>query len=547
MMLTANRISKKLVAVVFRLLLVVATGFGLSPLSIAVDSNTPHDLISGLSVRIQNRPLAFEPYAAQNAPRVQFVSRTPGYTVFLEPRQATIAFTRVPRETDLQQSSIATSVISTSLVRLRLRQSNFASAPVPEEPLRGKTNYLIGNDPAKWRTNVSLFGKVRYPSVYKDVDLVYYGSRGQLEYDFIIRPGGEPQSISFSVDGASHAEVEHGGDLLIQAGAASVVLHRPVAYQIIDTRRREVSARFLPLGGHRFGIRVAQYDRESPLIIDPVLAYSTYLGGSGDEGIFGISFDTEGSIYVAGETSSVNFPQKGGVQSLVGGSYDAFVSKFDAKGANLIYSTYLGGSRYDHAVGIQADKHGNVYVAGVTQSSDFPVKNAWQSSLAGTANGFVAQLNPSGSELVFSTYLGGTGFDQITDLALDRENAVYVAGSTNSLDFPITTNAFQTQCDGGAHTGLCIGDAFVAKFARAGRKLVYSTYLGGTGYDSAAALAVDERGEAYITGQTGSSNFPTKNPYQGSLSGGNDAFVTKLNAAGSGLVFSTLLGGTSFD
>jgi hypothetical protein len=193
------------------------------------------------------------------------------------------------------------------------------------------------------------------------------------------------------------------------------------------------------------------------------------------------------------------------------------------------------------------DKHGSAYLAGITESPDFPVTNAWQSTLAGTADGFVAKLSPSGSQLVFSTDFGGQGFAQISALAIDREDAVYVAGFTNSLDFPITSNAFQKQCDQDAVPGVCIGDAFVAKFDSSGRKVVYSTYLGGAGYDLAAGVAVNERGEAYVVGEAGSSNFPIKNPYQSSLLGPANAFITRLNATGSGLVFSTYLGGNGFD
>jgi hypothetical protein len=304
----------------------------------------------------------------------------------------------------------------------------------------------------------------------------------------VIRPGGGPQSIRFSVSGANRARIEPTGDLILKAGGARAILHRPLAYQIVKAQRRDVAASFRSLDGSRFGIRVAHYDRKSPLIIDPVLAYSTYLGGSDDEGIFGIGFDEDGNIFVAGETSSLDFPQKGAVQNHHGGNYDAFVSKFDAQGANLIYSTYLGGTQYDHAIGVKVDEHGSVYLAGITRSSDFPVKNALQGALTGTANGFVTKLSPTGSELVFSTYLGGHGFDQISALAIDHDDAVYVAGSTNSLDFPLTSNAFQTQCDGGVHIGFCIGDAFVAKLDFQGRKLLYSTYLGGAGFDAAAAL-----------------------------------------------------------
>jgi hypothetical protein len=441
------------------LLLAIVAAVVRPGLGVALDSPAPFRPGSRLSNPVHAQPLAFERYEGQHHRGVQFVSRTPGYTVFLEPRQVTMAF-RQPSATR-------------SFVRMRLLQSNASSLPLPEEPQLAKTNYFIGNDPTRWRTNVSLFRRVRFPSVYKNVDLVYYGNQQELEYDFVIRPGGEPQSIRFSLSGANRARIEQSGDLILEAGGARAILHRPLAYQIVNAQRRDVAASFRPLGGSRFGIRVAGYDRKSPLIIDPVLAYSTYLGGSDDEGIFGIGFDEDGNIYVAGETSSLDFPQNGAVQNHLGGSYDAFVSKFDAQGVNLIYSTYLGGAKYDHAIGVRVDEHGSVYLAGITLSPDFPVKDALQTALAGTANGFVAKLSPSGSELVFSTYLGGHGFDQISALALDHDNAVYVAGSTNSMDFPLTSNAFQTQCDGGAHIGFCIGDAFVAKFDSYGRKLIY--------------------------------------------------------------------------
>jgi hypothetical protein len=540
MKLPANHMVKRFAGPVPFLLLGIIGTIVVLPRSEAEGPNATHHTASKLSDPIHGQPLAFERYEDQ------FVSRTPGYTVFLEPRQATIALRSGAAQANTKQPSF-TNGGTRSFIRMRLLQSNPASTPLPEDPLLAKANYFIGNDPAKWRTNVPLFSRVRFPSVYKDVDLLYYGSQQHLEYDFVIRPGGEPQSISFAVDGASSATVVQSGDLVLQTGSARAVLHRPIAYQIVNAQRHDVTASFLPLGGSSFGIRVARYDHKAPMIIDPVLAYSTYLGGSDDEGIFGIGFDDDGNIYVAGETSSLDFPQKGGIQNRLGGNYDAFVSKFDPQGANLIYSTYLGGANYDHAIGIQVDEYGSVYLAGVTQSPDFPVEHARQPALAGAANGFVAKLSPSGSELVFSTYLGGQGFDQISALAIDHDNAIYVAGSTNSLDFPITSNAFQKQCDGGSHQGFCIGDAFAAKFDPSGQKLIYSTYLGGAGYDLAAGISVNEHGEAYIAGQTGSSDFPTKNPYQRSLLGPNNAFISKLNVAGSGLMFSTFLGGTGFD
>ena len=514
---------------------------------VAIDLHASQHSAPNPLTSIQNPQLAFERNKGQSAREVQFISRALHYTVFLEAHKATIVFPGAGLHSVPKQALVAKGVADTEFVSLRLQQSDRTAVPLAEEPLLAEANYFLGSDPRRWRTHVPLFGRVHYRSVYKNVDVVYYGNEAQLEYDFVIRPGGDPQSIRFSLEGAHRTEIERSGNITMRVGEARFALRRPIAYQIVHAQKHRVPARFLPLGGGQFGIKVGNYDCRLPLIVDPALAYSTYLGGSDDEGIFGIGFDNEGNLYVAGETSSLDFPNKEAVQNHVGGNYDAFVSKFDPTGTRLIYSTYLGGSLYDHAVGIQIDELGSAYIAGITLSTDFPVKNASQPFPGGGADGFVTKLSPSGSELVFSTYLGGRGFDQVAALAIDHDNPVYVAGGTNSPDFPITSNAFEKDCDGGAHTGFCIGDAFVTEFDASGQSMVYSTYLGGTGYDAATGLAVDEQGQAYVVGQASSSNFPRSNAYQSSLSGPSDAFVTKLNATGTDVVFSTFLGGSGFD
>jgi hypothetical protein len=496
---------------------------------------------------VRTQQLAFEPNDPQSSSPVQFTSRAQNYTVFLNSYEATVVF-RAPEQRPIPQNGSAKNTEPPiDFVSLHLLNSNRSAMPQVEQPLPAKANYFLGSDPQKWRANVPIFARVRYPSVYKNVDLVYYGADSQLEYDFVIQPGGDPKSIRFSLDAARRPAIDRNGDLTLQVGNAQFALRKPATYQLIAGQKHHVSAEFQPSGHDSFGIHVEDYDRSLPLIVDPVLAYSTFLGGSADEGIFGIAFDEEGNIYVAGETSSADFPNKDAVQKHVVGSYDVFVSKFDPTGTQLIYSTYLGGSAFDHAIGIRIDESGSAYVAGITQSPDFPVKNARQPALAGISNGFIAKLSPSGSELVFSTYLGGRNFDQILALALDKHKHLYVAGSTNSRDFPVTAKAFQKVCDGAANGGFCIGDAFVTQFDESGKNLVYSTYLGGRGYDTAGGLAVDDEGHAYIAGQTYSTDFPTKRGYQSSLSGFADAFVTKLNPSGSEVLFSTFLGGSSFD
>ncbi|MGH9431859.1 MAG: SBBP repeat-containing protein, partial [Terriglobia bacterium] len=472
---------------------------------------------------------------------------------------------------------------------------------------------------------VPTYAKVKYEDVYPGVGLVYYGNRGQLEYDFVVEPGADPRAIKLDVavelapptvapvsppatgagDSAATTRalqaaplrIAANGDLLLKTGGGEIRFQKPVVYQNVAAglspadenhkpcpakaglyeppqpciaagpaslstgvaagsadnpktaiqNRKYLDGRYVLRGHNQVGFEVAAYDRKQPLIIDPVLIYSTYLGGEQDEGIFGIGFDPHGNIYVAGETSSPNFPIKHAFQSKLGGNYDGFVTEFDRTGTTLIYSTYLGGSNFDHCVGIAVDAEGSVYVAGYTQSTDFPIFHALQSALKGPQNAFVARLAPGGSKLVYSTYLGGSGVDGATGIAIDSSGNAYVAGGTQSTDFPVTPGAFQKLCDQGVNHGQCFGDAFASKLTASGSKLVYSTYLGGNFSDAAIDIAADSTGVAYLTGYTGSTDFPLKNPYQSTLNGMSNVFVTKLNASGAALVYSSYLGGNGFD
>src|SRR6267143_1638547 len=507
---------------------------------VAIDLHASQHSAPNPLTSIQNLQLAFERNKGQSAREVQFISRALHYTVFLEAHKATIVFPGAGLHSVPKQALVTKGVADSEFVSLRLLQSNRTAVPLTEEPLLSEANYFLGSDPGQWRTHVPIFGRVHYRSVYKNVDLVYYGNETHLEYDFVVRPGGDPQSIRFSLEGAHRAEIERSGNLTMRVGEAQFALRRPIAYQIIHSQKHTVPARFLPLGGGQFGIQVGSYDRRFPLIVDPVLAYSTYLGGSDDEGIFGIGFDNEGNLYVAGETSSLDFPNKGAIQNDVGGNYDAFVSKFDPTGTRLIYSTYLGGSLYDHAVGIQIDDLGSAYIAGITLSTDFPVKNASQPFPGGGYDGFVTKLSPSGSEWVFSTYLGGRGFDQVAALAIDHDNHVYVVGQTSSSNFP-RSNAYQSSLSGPS-------DAFVTKLNATGTDVVFSTFLGGSGFDGATGLALDHRDRVYVTGTTNSMDFPLVRPFQSKNRGGfTDGFIAKLDSQTSELVYSTYLGGTGFD
>ena len=449
---------------------------------------------------------------------------------------------------------------------MKLLQANREPRIEGLEELPGKSNYLIGNDPAKWRTNITNYAKVKYEAIYPGVDLVFYGNQSGLEHDFILAPGTNPEVIQLGFQGADELRIDTHDDLVLRVSGGEVRLHKPTAYQLIPAAGagvtyRSTGKKFITAGyvlrGNRVGFAVGAYDATKPLIIDPTLSYSTYLGGSGNDfnqSGSGIAVDATGNAYVTGQTSSVDFPTTSPFQGASGGGLDVFVAKLSSSGTTLLYSTYLGGSGNDSGAAIAIDAAGNAYVTGKTSSVNFPTKNSFQGTLASStnsANAFIAKLDTTGSTLLYSTYLGGSRFDYSTSIAVDGVGGAYVTGQTSSVDFP-TKNPFQAGLSGPY-------DAFVTKIdttASGGTSLVYSTYFGGSSVDGGGAIAVDSSGDAYFTGYTLSSNLPTLNPVQASIGGVcspllpqpcADAFVAELNAAGSALVFSTYLGGAVDD
>src|SRR6266576_230582 len=412
----------------------------------------------------------------------------------------------------------------------------------------GKANYIIGNDPKKWGTNVPTYAKVRYREVYPGVDLVYYGKQRQLEHDFIVAPGADPSSITLGFAGAEKMSLDpRRGALVLSVKGGEVRFEKPRIYQELGGTWREISGGYVLKNANGVGFAVAAYDANKPLVIDPTLFYSTYRGGSGEDLGLGIAADGVGNAYVTGYTLSTDFPgaSSSTIQSSNGGGFDAFVAKINAAGTALVYSTYLGGSSDDLGFGIAADGAGNAYVTGYTLSTDFPGASSSmiQSSNGGGFDAFVAKFNAGGTALVYSTYLGGSGDDPGQGIAVDATGNAYVTGNTVSTDFPTTLLAFQSANAGST-------DAFVTKLNPAGSApLVYSTYLGGSSDDFGQGIAVDAAGNAYVTGYTGSTNFPTTaGAFQIDNAVGADAFVTKLNPAGSApLVYSTYLGGSSDD
>ena len=413
-------------------------------------------------------------------------------------------------------------------------------------------NYFVGNDRSKWKRAIPTYKGVVYKGVYKRIDLKVFGNGKDIEYEFIVNPGGNPDDILLTYNGIEGLSTNGEGELLIGTAFGELKETRPYIYQEIEGKK-VVDGSFeiqSPAGQSQtrkfsYGFQVASYDPSYPLIIDPTLSYSTYLGGSSFEDGEGIAVDGSGNAYVTGDTYSSDFPMQNPYQGTKAGSdsVDVFITKLSSSATGsiyLVYSTYLGGSGSDHGYGIAVDGSGNAYVTGQTFSSDFPTQNPYQGTFAGGGwDAFITKLSSSGNTLTYSTYLGGSSRDEGNGIAVDGSGNAYVTGETSSSDFPMQ-NPYQGTIDGGV-------DAFITKLSSPtpnSTYLVYSTYLGGSSWDNGNGIAVDSSGNAYVTGQTISSDFPTQNPYQGTQAGACDVFITKLSSSGSALTYSTYLGGS---
>jgi hypothetical protein len=493
-------------------------------------------------------PLAFELNEGQAAGSARFLAHGSGYTLALTPSAALLALssgapiTAKDRVALPAQPHLAPqAAVPPTVVSMQWLGANPIPVVTGEQPLPGTVNYFIGNDPKQWHTNIPTYQQVRLHDVYPGVDLVYYGNAGQLEYDFVVAPGASPAAIQLGFTGASGLGVDLLGNLSLTLPGGALQQDKPLAYQQINGTRQVVAGGYTLTSGQRIAFRLGAYDARLPLVIDPAYKFSTFLGGSDTDYGTGIAVDASGNAYVTGSTDSTNFPTVNALQASNAGGYDAFVSKFNAAGTALVYSTYLGGLLYDNGFGIAVDASGNAYVTGSTDSTNFPTVNALQASNGGNENAFVSKLNASGSALVYSTYLGGHGNTYGYGIAVDASGNAYLTGSTDSTNFP-THNPLQASNGGGGNN-----DAFVSKFNAAGSALVYSTYLGGFYNDQGNGIAVDASGNAYVAGYTFSTDFPTASPLQANKGGSYDAFVSKVNAAGSALVYSSYLGGSNDD
>jgi hypothetical protein len=457
-------------------------------------------------------PLSFEQNLGQVGPSFPFIARGPGYSCLASSRELRLRL---------------------GIEELRIGFPG-ASAGVPLEgvdTLPGRVNYLIGADPKGWLTDVPTFARVRAGDLYPGIDLVLYGNQRQLEFDFVVAAHADPGVIRLSISGHRGLSVDASGDLVVRLAAGELRQHRPVVYQVMGDERRLVSAEYAIVARDTVAFRLGEYDPVLPLVIDPVLSYGTYFGGSmGDSGA-AIALDAQGNIYVAGLTGSEDLPVKNAYLPTLPAGATSYVVKLAAGGASVVYCTYIGGG--DTVGGLGVDAAGQATIVGRTWG-DLPTKNSLQGTLRGGSDAFVLRLNATGNQLVYSTYLGGSDNDEAYDVAVRSSGETYVTGYAISTDFPLE-NAYQDTNRGNA-------DAFVAVLNAAGSALLLSTYLGGEEGEEALSVAFDTSGNIYVAGATFSVDFPTKNAYESDKPGNLDWFIAKLGLGSGDLVYSTYFG-----
>ena len=523
------------------ILLVLIACFWVMSLKELADSQ--QKLMAGDSGKMS---LAFTENKGQWPDSVRYRADTEGATVWLTAAGIYYQFLRHTQEGVTSEDSTL-EPYPLSFVRqqervdqLLIKASFVGANPEPqalgEEMLRFRCNYFLSGDSSEWRTDVPNYGSIVYRDLYPGIDLRCYGNGRQLEYDYIVSPGADYTQVRMRYDGAKSVRInDQSGELVIETDWGAVTERIAAVYQIIDGERKEIAAKYCSFEDNTFGFKLRDtYNPQVALIIDPVMTYSTFFGGSSDEYGSGIALDQAGNYYITGATMSSNFPTKSAYDSSLGGDRSAYIAKFSALDS-LVYSTYLGS--YSYGYDIAVDDSGCAYITGYTYGDIPTTANPFQDSYDGAYAAFVTKLNSAGDSLVYSTYLAGSGYYNDGDgIAVDSYGSAYVTGYTSSSDFPIL-NPYDSSYNGGI-------DAFVTKFNPAGNTLAFSTYLGGSSDDHGYDIAVDNSGNVWVSGVTNSSNFPTLNAYDSTYNGNQDGFVTKLNSSGNNLLGSTYLGGS---
>ncbi len=607
-------------------------------LMVGAASAAPGDSPRARLTSLADRPLSFEPNQGQHDATAAFVSRGPNYHLELTPTEVRVTLQKAKRVANhpLQHPGAPGQVTYRSL-RIELLGADAQARMLGEGEIAGRANYFIGNDPAKWLTGVPTYDRVRVSEVYPGINLLHYGNQQQLEYDFEIAPGTNPGVIAMRFTGADKIAISAGGDLVLTLGLEEIRQPKPVIYQTVRGQRKEITGGYVLSDPQTVEFALGDYDHRLPLVIDPVVSYwkfinvedevdndfvwavaigsdgdvylagetlrpglattnayqtnlagvlgrrgdvfvtrqnndissrvyYTYLGGAADETALGLAVDAAGNAYLTGFTGSTNFPTSHAVQPNIAGSappgypspaVDCFITKIGPYGSNLVFSTFYGGSGTgyggigdDVGNGIALDTNNNVFVAGYTHTTNFPTINTSLTNAGGLQDGFVVKLDSSGTNVIYALRFGGANGDYAHDLAVDHAGSPVVIGRTASSDFPVNTNALQAFLNG--TTNLTFAeDAFISKFAATNGTLTYSTFLGGTNDDRGLRLALDTNGAAYVTGWTGSPDFPrtlTNFPSPVTTNASTaDVFVVKLNPNHTNLDYAITFGGSGKD
>lgn len=518
------------------------------------ESNIQEDVSEELKESIfnilVNDPLNFIENKGQLDSKVKYYVRGNGYAFYFTENEIKFSF--------IQKNSTEKDITSLAFNSPKEREANkekedFMMATMalefidvskkvkiePQNKLNYFVNYFQGNDPTKWNTKIQTYEKITYKEMWEGIDLVFYGDNGKLKYDFIVKPQASVEDIKFTYRGFDEKLIDENGNLVFKMPIGELIDEKPICYQEIDGEKVIIESDFtIQEEGNLtfYGYKLQDgYDKEQTIIIDPGIIYSSYLGGNNHDYGYAIAVDQSGNVYVTGITDSTDFPLVNAFQENIRGVEDAFITKIDTT-PSIVYSTYLGGGGYTGGKGIAVDENENVYVTGYTDSIDFPILNAFQSNIGGSRDGFIIKIDKA-SDIVYSSYLGGSGEDYCSGIAVDKDGNAYVTGYTYSTDFP-TMKAFQPKIAGDR-------DGFITKIDNI-PSVVYSSYLGGANHDECNGVAVDQDGNAYVTGNTLSLDFPTVKAFQPKLGGSNDGFITKIDSFPA-IVYSSYLGGSSGD